>query len=145
VTLSLRPAERALFATQPLQVAVVNLDSGLGSGSITVTHPGTTPPQAPPPVIVNAGTGCADNYCLWVVGQQLEPSIAVELVDPTSNALLATYSGADLNYDLGAQTVTLALKQGSAERQRLTAGPLGVRVLNMASGLRSGMAQVSRP
>lgn len=62
--------------------------------------------------IENAGSGCTDHYCLWIVGKNFEASTYFDVVETTSEKVLASYSG---NFD-GNKSFTLRIANESVQR-----------------------------
>src|SRR5262249_36825641 len=138
---SLRPgsAERAQLAAGAIGVRAFDPATGVRSNTVTVAQPGAVAPQ-----ISNAGAGCDDNFCLWLVTGGLQPPAAGDVFD-LGGALLGTYRGTDLTLDTSNGVITLALKNGSPERTLFATAPLQVRVRNVSSGLSSNLYTVTRP
>lgn len=80
-----------------------------------------------------AGTGCDDNYCIYVVGNNLSSKTVVEVKDHNWN-LIRKYSGNEINYkDSGkndnVQTITFRLNS-EEEKQELDSNGLILTVVN---------------
>ena len=84
------------------------------------------------PFLTGAGSGCNDNFCIWITGQNFDPTNSyVDVRDPNTWALLNTYSATDIvRYtDNGHWVITLKLRT-QHERNLFSSNGLRVFVVN---------------
>src|SRR5262249_51881891 len=64
----------------------------------------------PRPVVIGAGPGCDDGYCIWVTGMNFDPDCSIDLRRLSDSAIVGQYAGTLLNRgttDDGTQVLTL--------------------------------------
>jgi hypothetical protein len=99
------------------------------------------------PYIIDAGSGCTDKYCVWIIGQNFEADKAiVKLYNPANNILLNTYKQTDLNQELrdGKWVIEFKLKT-EQEKTLFASGGLKFSVINPGyNNVASSLALVTR-
>lgn len=123
---------------------LVNKSNGQVLDTVTahLVAGGVIQPPVVAPVITNAGTGCADNYCIWIVADNMGGAVAVDIYS-SAEVLLATYQGGEINYTPADHVVTLGLRSGSEERTLFASQPLKLKVRNLDNSAVSGFRSVS--
>ena len=92
--------------------------------------------QLPPPLITSAGTGCADNHCIWLVGWGFREDSYVDLRHPVSYELVWSLKGSELTrsfYQDGSGVMTLAVSDLGVQKLLDSLG-LRVYVVNPTAG-----------
>jgi len=65
------------------------------------------------PNIYRAGSGCNDNYCIWIVGENFEPNAYIDIRTTTGQSIIGTYRGADRQINIspnGDDTMSIRLR-----------------------------------
>jgi hypothetical protein len=83
------------------------------------------------PVIVNAGFGCEDGYCIWILCQHASSTAAVEIATADGATVLATYDSAHHTYSGDGITLALATY---AERDLFRTTGVGVTLVDAVAG-----------
>ncbi|SHI46730.1 hypothetical protein [Aquimarina spongiae] len=84
------------------------------------------------PILSSAGSGCDDNFCIWIVGNDFESNAYVDIRTTTGNEIIGTYRGNDrVQYinDSGQDVITLRLAS-DFERSEFASRGLRIWVVN---------------
>lgn len=119
------------------------------SNSSAPTSSSSAPPSGPSkesPQITSAGTGCADNYCIWIAGTNFAPNSLVEVrKSGDSGPALAKYSDEQLTRAVegSKHTITFAITEQNIKDLMNNPGVI-VRVVNPDGNLYSDSEPVIR-
>jgi len=108
-----------------------NYNLFLGRFNAAIVSRIVTPPNNTP-VINNAGTGCVDNYCIWITGSNFEDGAYVDFRTTTGSSIISSYRGADRTLTTsasGQQTIRLRLRS-QFEKNEITSHGLRMWVVN---------------
>lgn len=102
-------------------------------------------PQSYSQTIHSVGTGCGDNMCVWVKGQNFATNSRIDVRYSTTGSIVASYQGADITrYDDGTyQTVTFRVKD-SVQQSYLNKGQFLVWIVNPSVPSWNGPGVVQR-
>jgi hypothetical protein len=97
------------------------------------------------PSINNAGPGCADNYCIWIVGHSFAPDSTVELFTLTSSGTPTVVNGLTRSVTAdGRQVLTFGITDPNLKNEFATTG-LWLLVVNPTAGAMSNFVWAKRP
>ncbi|WP_299436189.1 hypothetical protein [uncultured Aquimarina sp.] len=99
------------------------------------------------PKIISAGAGCADNYCIWIVGTNFENGSYVDVRTTSGSSIIGTYRGANRTLTTNAQgQQVITLRLGSAyERNQFASSGLRIWVVNPVARKWADGRTVRRP
>ena len=143
ITLQLKSAEeRRLLKQEGLRIWVVNPSAGTWSEPIVVGGSNQTHSEAQPE-IKNAGTGCDQGECIWIVGDHFNSDSHVDIRSMNGSAVLASYLNEDriLRLGNGEDSITFRLKTAE-ERRLLKQEGLRIWVVNPSAGTWSDPVKV---
>jgi len=99
------------------------------------------------PIIFNAGAGCDDNNCIWIVGNNFEENAYVDIRTTTGETIIGTYRGANrVQYvdDRGRDVITLRLSSDLEKNEFANRG-LRIWVVNPVARKWADGRTVRRP
>ncbi|MCK8519970.1 hypothetical protein M0D21_00205 [Aquimarina sp. D1M17] len=99
------------------------------------------------PRIINAGAGCDDNYCIWIVGENFEPDAYIDIRTTTGETIIGTYRGADRQINIspnGDDTMSIRLRT-DLERSEFASRGLRIWVVNPEARKWADGRTVKRP
>src|SRR5262249_9156240 len=88
-----------------------------------------------PPSVSNGGAGCADGFCVWMLGEAWMTDSYVDLRAPGGGDIVATYRGADISVDVNSSPESLSFRlQTDQEKALFANGGLMAIVVNPDHG-----------